>query len=116
MVDGRPGNGWLQGSVHVLPLRVYWEDTDGTGVVYYANYLKYAERARTDLLRLAGIQQSALLEDGNVTCGVAKWLTWRRRGSTTSWRSTPVSPTFAARRSKPSKSSGGMARTWSRQS
>ena len=72
MVDGRPGSGWLQGPVHVLPLRVYWEDTDGTGVVYYANYLKYAERARTDLLRLAGIQQSALLEDGDVTFAVRR--------------------------------------------
>lgn len=72
MVENGPSSGWFQGSVHVLPLRVYWEDTDGTGVVYYANYLKYAERARTDLLRLAGIKQRALLDDGSVMFAVRK--------------------------------------------
>lgn len=41
-------------------LRVYWEDTDAGGIVYYANYLKFAERARTEMLRAAGIDQSAL--------------------------------------------------------
>lgn len=40
--------------------RVYYEDTDAGGVVYYANYLKFAERARTDFLRAKGVQQSAL--------------------------------------------------------
>lgn len=40
--------------------RVYWEDTDGGGVVYYANYLKYLERARTEWLRAAGFSQQAL--------------------------------------------------------
>lgn len=45
--------------------RVYYEDTDAAGIVYYANYLKYAERARTDALRACGIEQSRLLhEDG----------------------------------------------------
>lgn len=64
--------GWMQGSVHILPLRVYWEDTDGTGVVYYANYLKYVERARTDLLRLAGIEQNILLQDGSIMFAVRR--------------------------------------------
>ena len=40
--------------------RVYWEDTDAGGVVYYANYLKFFERARTDWLRARGVEQSAL--------------------------------------------------------
>ena len=72
MVESGPSSGWLQGPVHVLPLRVYWEDTDGTGVVYYANYLKFAERARTDLLRLAGIEQKSLLDDGSVMFAVRR--------------------------------------------
>jgi acyl-CoA thioester hydrolase len=43
--------------------RVYYEDTDAAGIVYYANYLKYAERARTDALRACGIHQSTWLEN-----------------------------------------------------
>ena len=42
------------------PVRVYWEDTDGGGVVYYANYLKFFERARTEWLRQRGLQQHTL--------------------------------------------------------
>jgi acyl-CoA thioester hydrolase len=42
------------------PLRVYWEDTDGAGIVYYANYLKFLERARTELLRAWGCEQQEL--------------------------------------------------------
>ncbi len=42
------------------PVRVYWEDTDGGSIVYYANYLKFAERARTEWLRSKGFDQSAL--------------------------------------------------------
>lgn len=41
-------------------IRVYWEDTDAGGVVFYANYLKFFERARTEWLRAAGVQQQAL--------------------------------------------------------
>jgi acyl-CoA thioester hydrolase len=43
---------------HVFNLRVYYEDTDSEGIVYYANYLKFAERGRTELLRAAGIEHS----------------------------------------------------------
>jgi acyl-CoA thioester hydrolase len=45
----------MEGSVHVLLVRVYYEDTDALGLVYYANYLKYMERGRTDMLRLLGV-------------------------------------------------------------
>lgn len=45
----------------VWPVRVYWEDTDGGGIVYYANYLRFMERARTEYLRHAGLHQSELL-------------------------------------------------------
>ena len=59
--------GRMRNGVHVFPVRVYYEDTDAGGVVYYANYLKFAERARTDLLRNLGIEQSRLAgEDGVV--------------------------------------------------
>jgi acyl-CoA thioester hydrolase len=42
------------------PLRVYWEDTDAGGIVFYANYLKFFERARTEWLRALGVEQHAL--------------------------------------------------------
>jgi acyl-CoA thioester hydrolase len=45
------------------PLRVYYEDTDAAGVVYYANYLKFLERARTEWLRAAGFEQTALRDE-----------------------------------------------------
>ncbi|WP_176451984.1 tol-pal system-associated acyl-CoA thioesterase [Rhodoferax sp. TH121] len=45
-----------------FPIRVYWEDTDAGGVVFYANYLKFFERARTEWLRAAGVGQRALRE------------------------------------------------------
>jgi acyl-CoA thioester hydrolase len=48
------------------PARVYWEDTDGGGVVYYANYLKYLERARSEWLRSLGFAQSQLVKDPGV--------------------------------------------------
>jgi acyl-CoA thioester hydrolase len=44
------------------PVRVYWEDTDAGGIVFYANYLKFFERARTEWLRSLGVQQSVLRE------------------------------------------------------
>ncbi len=44
----------IEGDVHRLAMRVYYEDTDATGMVYYANYLKFAERARTEMIRLLG--------------------------------------------------------------
>lgn len=48
------------------PVRVYYEDTDAAGVVYYANYLKFLERARTEWLRARGFSQSRLLAEGVV--------------------------------------------------
>lgn len=50
------------GQEHHFDLPVYWEDTDAGGIVYYANYLKFTERARTDLLRLLGIHQQEMME------------------------------------------------------
>ena len=50
----------------VWPLRVYWEDTDAGGVVFYANYLKFFERARTEWLRSLGIEQQTLADTSGV--------------------------------------------------
>lgn len=53
-------------NVHRWPVRVYYEDTDLAGVVYYANYLRFIERARSEMLRAAGIDQTALKAAGTV--------------------------------------------------
>jgi acyl-CoA thioester hydrolase len=50
------------GSAFSWPIRVYWEDTDAGGIVFYANYLKFFERARTEWLRSLGLEQRALRE------------------------------------------------------
>lgn len=51
---------------HLFPIRVYYEDTDMAGIVYYANYLKYIERARSDWVRGLGLDQNAMREDQGV--------------------------------------------------
>lgn len=56
--------GAFAGAAHLYRLRVYFEDTDLSGIVYHANYLRYMERARSDMLRLAGIDQRAAMEGG----------------------------------------------------
>lgn len=63
MTDGMTElSGRIDGKTFVLPVRVYYEDTDAGGVVYYANYLKFAERARTEMLRHLGIENTAMQE------------------------------------------------------
>ncbi|TAN70399.1 MAG: YbgC/FadM family acyl-CoA thioesterase, partial [Magnetospirillum sp.] len=52
---------------HVFPIRVYYEDTDAGGIVYHSNYLNFAERARTELVREMGISQRVMLEEGGGT-------------------------------------------------
>jgi acyl-CoA thioester hydrolase len=56
-----PSAGIFEGREHILPVRVYYEDTDFTGLVYHANYIRYFERGRSDFLRLAGVSHSDLL-------------------------------------------------------
>lgn len=56
---------------HALDIRTYYEDTDAGGIVYYANYLRYAERARTEMLRAAGFEHAALFRDQGVAFAVA---------------------------------------------
>ena len=52
--------GRIEGETHVLPIRVYFEDTDCASVVYHANFLKFCERARSDFIRLLGIEHQGL--------------------------------------------------------
>jgi acyl-CoA thioester hydrolase len=61
------GLGRFDGKVHILPIRIYYEDTDLSGVVYHANYLRYMERGRTEFFRLAGVTKLAMLEDAEPT-------------------------------------------------
>ncbi len=58
------------GSEFLWPIRVYYEDTDSGGVVYYANYLKYMERARTELLRDYGFEQDQLKKEQGIIFAV----------------------------------------------
>ena len=60
------------GHPHRYELRVYYEDTDAGGVVYYANYLGYAERARTEMLRELGVESSRMMRDDKVALAV-RW-------------------------------------------
>jgi acyl-CoA thioester hydrolase len=56
-----PENGGFEGRTHILPVRVYYEDTDFSGVVYHAAYLKFMERGRTEALRATGTGHGDLL-------------------------------------------------------
>jgi acyl-CoA thioester hydrolase len=60
MAHPQPSAGHFEGKVHLLPIRVYYEDTDFSGIVYHANYIRYFERGRSDFLRLAGISHTEL--------------------------------------------------------
>jgi acyl-CoA thioester hydrolase len=63
-MDATLAHGRFAGPEHRFPIRVYFEDTDLTGVVYHANYLRYLERARSDMLIAAGVDQRAVFEAG----------------------------------------------------
>jgi acyl-CoA thioester hydrolase len=63
-------SGRVEGGEHVLPIRVYYEDTDAAGIVYYASYLRFAERGRTEMLRLAGVRQSEISRQHGVAFAV----------------------------------------------
>ena len=63
-----------RGDPHRIGMRVYYEDTDAGGIVYHANYLRYAERARTEMLRELGEESSRLMRDERVALAV-RWCT-----------------------------------------
>ena len=67
-----PYRGGFIGPEHHFALTVYFEDTDTAGIVYYANYLKFMERARSDMIRAAGVDQVAAHHDGQGAYAVAE--------------------------------------------
>ena len=66
-----PPQGRLDGDEHLYPVRVYYEDTDVSGVAYHANYLRWMERARTEMLRVVGIDHAASVAAGEGGYAVA---------------------------------------------
>jgi acyl-CoA thioester hydrolase len=67
-------SGRFEAGTHILPVRIYYEDTDFSGIVYHANYLRFLERGRTDFLRLAGLDQSVLHAQGDLVFSVRRML------------------------------------------
>ena len=67
-----PYRGGFDGPEHRFALSVYFEDTDAFGIVYYANYLKFMERARSDMIRAAGVDQNAAHRNGLGVYAVAE--------------------------------------------
>ena len=63
----KDGSGHFTGKTHILPIRIYYEDTDVSGVVYHANYLRYMERGRSEFFRAAGIAKLAHLDQPEPT-------------------------------------------------
>jgi len=77
----RPQSGRFLDGQHRFPVRVYFEDTDAGGVVYHASFLRFMERARSDMLRVSGIDQRAALEGGEGAYLVAELaIKYRRQG------------------------------------
>ncbi len=62
----------VPGREHIFAVRVYYEDTDAGGVVYYASYLRFAERARAEMLRELGIESSAMMAEAGVAFAVRR--------------------------------------------
>jgi acyl-CoA thioester hydrolase len=70
MENDLPTAGRFEGRKHILPVRVYYEDTDFTGVVYHANYVRYFERGRSDFLRMVGVGHAELADGDSPTAFV----------------------------------------------
>lgn len=70
-IQATPPGGVFDGPLHLYAVRVYYEDTDLSGIVYHANYLRWFERARSDILRLLEIDQRAAIEAGEGAYAVA---------------------------------------------
>ena len=83
---------------HELPVKVYYEDTDMGGVVYYANYLKFIERARSEIVEELGVDQNQMKADGLVfvvTRVVADYLSAAKLGDQLTVRTTHSAPSPA---------------------
>jgi acyl-CoA thioester hydrolase len=62
MTDLLPPSGHIENGIHHFPVRIFYQDTDVSGIVYHANYLNFCERARTEFLRVVGITQRGMME------------------------------------------------------
>jgi len=60
----------FENGIHTCPMRIYFEDTDAAGIVYYANYFKFAERARSEMMRQLGFESSRMLQNDGVALAV----------------------------------------------
>ena len=69
------GWGRFDGKTHVLPLRIYYEDTDLSGLVYHANYLRFMERGRSEFFRAAGVTRLAQLDEPEPTAWTLRRVT-----------------------------------------
>jgi acyl-CoA thioester hydrolase len=67
-----PAQGRVADGVHRFPVRVYYEDTDAVGIVYHATYLKFAERARTEMMRCLGVEHEAMRRDDGLVLTVRR--------------------------------------------
>lgn len=73
-----PTAGVFSGREHQLPVRIYYEDTDFSGIVYHANYLRYLERGRSDFFRLAGISHTELAQQDTAFAIIRMELDFKR--------------------------------------
>lgn len=73
-----PTAGVFEGREHRLPVRIYYEDTDFSGIVYHANYLRYLERGRSDFFRLAGISHTELAQQDTAFAIIRMELDFKR--------------------------------------
>src|SRR5690242_21159416 len=64
--------GQTHAQTHTMPVRVYYEDTDAAGIVYYANYLKFAERGRTEMMRTLGFAHSTIYAETGIVFTVRR--------------------------------------------
>jgi len=71
-ISAQAPSGEIAGGEHRFPVRIYYEDTDAGGIVYHARYLHFAERARTEALRLAGIEQTSLRNTYDVVFALSR--------------------------------------------
>ena len=80
MID-RPTAGRFEGREHRLPVRVYYEDTDFTGLVYHGNYLRFFERGRSDFLRMVSVGHAELLDQADPIAFVITTMNLRFRAA-----------------------------------
>ena len=92
-----PTMGRFEGKTHILPVRVYYEDTDVSGIVYHANYLRFLERGRSEALRILGVHHMVMMSGEEpvawtISAGVGRSIRTRYPSGPSRPRGTGVSP------------------------